>query len=79
VVFHDIFQQTNTSANSYKDIVIRELDWFCHYHIDGKNNKCALKYGGEKNIKSSPLLQHLHDKSWESQVVRLKFQSSLPC
>jgi len=26
VVFHDIFQQTNTSANSYKDIVIRELD-----------------------------------------------------
>jgi len=36
VVFHDIFQQTNTSANSYKDIVIRELDRFCHYHIDGK-------------------------------------------
>jgi hypothetical protein len=41
VDFQGFFQQSNTSANTYKDIVTRELGGFCHYPINGKHCKCV--------------------------------------
>jgi hypothetical protein len=40
VDFQDFFQQSN-KANTYKDIVTKELGGLCHYPINGKRCKCV--------------------------------------
>lgn len=48
----DLFQQTSdTSANSYKDIVTRDLDGFTCYSIDAKSCKCVLTWWQIKRTK----------------------------
>jgi hypothetical protein len=45
VDFQDLFQQTSdTSVNSYKDIVTREFDGFTCYSVDVKICECALTW-----------------------------------
>jgi len=40
----DLFQQTNTIVDTYKDIVCQKLGSFRRYHVDAESCSCALTW-----------------------------------
>jgi hypothetical protein len=52
----DLFQQTNTIVDTYKDIVCQKLGSFHRYHVDAKSCSCALTWWQTKKQKFPKLI-----------------------